>query len=39
VAETLILDRLTANIERLRLPRTREVLSDVLETAQSQSYS
>jgi len=39
VPEALILDRLTANMERLRLPRTREVLSEVLETAQSQSYS
>ena len=37
--EELILDRLTANLERLRLPRTKAVLGEVLETAQSQSYS
>jgi hypothetical protein len=33
VAETLILDRLSANLERLRLPRSRAVLPEVLQTA------
>jgi len=37
--EALILDRLTQNLDRLRLPRSRAVLEEVLETAQSQSYS
>lgn len=37
--EELILDRLHANLDRLRLPRTKAVLSEVVETAQSQSYS
>jgi DNA replication protein DnaC len=37
--EELILDRLTANLDRLRLPRSRAVLPEVLSTAQSQSYS
>lgn len=37
--EELILDRLTTNLERLRLPRTKAVLEEVLQTAESQSYS
>ena len=37
--EELILDRLTANLERLRLPRAKAVLPELLETAISQSYS
>jgi DNA replication protein DnaC len=37
--EELILDRLTANLDRLRLPRTKAVLPEVLESAQKQSLS
>jgi len=37
--EELILERLTANLDRLRLPRTRAVLPAVLETAEAQSLS
>ena len=37
--EELVLDRLAANLERLRLPRTKAVLAEVLETAESQSFS
>ena len=37
--EELVLDRLHANLDRLRLPRVRAVLLDVAQTAQSQSYS
>jgi DNA replication protein DnaC len=37
--EELILDRLTANLDRLRLPRSRAVLTEVLETAKEQSFS
>ncbi len=37
--EELIFDRLTENLERLRLPRSKAVLAEVLETAQAQSYS
>lgn len=39
MAEELVLDRLKSNLERLRLPRTQAVLLEVVETAQSQSYS
>lgn len=37
--EEIILDRLTANLERLRLARTKAVLLDVMDTAQAQSMS
>jgi DNA replication protein DnaC len=37
--EELILDRLSANLERLRLPRSRAVLPEVLQTAEAQSLS
>lgn len=37
--EELILDRLTANLDRLRLPRTKAVLPEVLDSAQKQSLS
>lgn len=37
--EELILERLTANLERLRLPRTKALLPEVLESAEKQSLS
>lgn len=37
--EQLVLDRLNANLQRLRLPRTQAVLLDVAQTAQAESYS
>ena len=37
--DELILDRLTANMDRLRLPRARAVLLDVAQTAQTEAYS
>jgi len=37
--EELVLDRLSANLQRLRLPRSQAVLLDVARTAEEQSYS
>ncbi|MDE2107075.1 MAG: ATP-binding protein, partial [Patescibacteria group bacterium] len=39
MAEPLVLDRLQANLARLRLPRVARVLLDVVETAHAQGHS
>jgi DNA replication protein DnaC len=37
--DELVVERLQANLDRLRLPRVRTVLLDVAQTAQAESYS
>jgi DNA replication protein DnaC len=39
MADQLVLDRLQANLTRLRLPRVAQVLGDVVEAAQTQGHS
>ena len=39
MTDTLVLDRIEANLSRLRLPRTREILQDVIKLAEEQGKS
>jgi DNA replication protein DnaC len=39
MADTMILERVEANLTRLRLPRVREILSQMIKTAEDQGKS
>jgi hypothetical protein len=39
MSESLVADRIESNLTRLRLPRIREVIESVIETAQEQGKS
>ena len=39
MSNTLVLDRIESNLTRLRLPKIREILKHVLQTAETQDKS